>query len=211
MRFGYRIGKKSNKRAPDLYTEVEDPKDVSLKPKEQFGKLRNWIDFLRAAAGGIALISQIPDFGNVCFAVDPSLPSRMRYEEGHRVLLLQMIILVITVFIQTVKPERRLTLVAPVFFLLGLSFGIIGWKAALFAFIIIWAFNLVLPSPAVFLLVLAAVEMGFGLIPTVGAAKTYVLLAVCLTITPVLISALTKRRLTELSKKVRSKREIVKE
>ena len=50
-------------------------------------------------------------------------PSRMRYEEGHRVLLLQMIILVITVLIQTIKPERRLTLVAPVFFLLGLSVG----------------------------------------------------------------------------------------
>ena len=205
MRFGWRIGTKASKRAAGPYTEeVVDPKDISIKAKEQFCKLRNWIDFGRALAGGIAIVY-------FCFAVDTSLPKKVRLVLSHYVLTLEIVLLVVAMVFQTIKPERRLTLVAPVFFVLGLSFGVLGWKAALFSFIIIWAINVSLPSVTSFLLAFATVEMGFGLIPKVGSSRTYVIVAVCLTLIPVLLSAVTKRRLTQLSKKMLSKREIVKE
>ena len=206
MRLGRQIGAKSRRRRD--YTGVVDPSDVSLKMKEQFGKLRNWIDLLRAVAGGIALNSQIPNFGNVCFAVDQSLSKRMRYQVADEIFLLEIAILVIAVLFQTTKIEGRLTLVAPVFFILGLSFGLIGWKAALLACIAIWAINLVLPSADIFLLVFALLQVCFGLIPKVGSSRMDVVLAACLALTPVMISSLTKRRLVELNKKVKSKREI---
>lgn len=171
--------------------EVRDAEDVSLKLKDEFRKARNWVDWMRAGVGSVGLCF-------VCFQVAPGAPKGAALTN----FLIEAAILMIAVLIQTVRVQPRLTLVAPVFFVLGLSFGLIGWPAALLACVAIWALNLVLPSAGYFLFFFACLEVGFGFL--LGwAARPDMMLAAALTLAPVLLSAVTNRRLVQLSKKTR--------
>ncbi|CAM3150951.1 hypothetical protein [Rariglobus hedericola] len=172
-----------------------DTRDVSLKYREEFSKPRNWVDFLRAIAGSLAI-------SYACFERAPEAVKSVSTE----IFILQCVLLFVAVVIQTVRFEGKVTLSAPVFFILGLSFGIIGWKAALFACVAIWVINLVLPSVAIFLFVFAGLQVCFGLILPQQATTRSALLAAALAITPVLFSAITKRRLVRLNKKGRQSR-----
>ncbi len=168
---------------------MRDARDVSLKSKKEFSKPRNWVDFLRALAASLA----------VCYFAFEKIQGEAKII-GTQIFVLQCVVFVIAVLIQTVRfSQGRLTLVAPIFFILGLSFGFIGWKAALFACIAVWVLNRVLPGPGVFLVVFAALEIAFGLLLS-GAPLSGVILAVFLAILPILLSGVMKRRLVRLDK-----------
>ena len=115
-------------------------------------------------------------------------------------------IFVAAILIQTTRNfQERVTLVAPIFFLFGVSFGIIGPLTALFACIAVWVVNLLLPSSSVFLLVFAGLEVVFAKFLSSGA-NSYtrtLIIAVALTLLPVLLSAMFNRRLVKLNKKAR--------
>jgi hypothetical protein len=192
-----RFGKKLNLTRPRRRRsekEVRDAEDISVKLKDEFRKVRNWVDLVRAAVGSIGLCM-------VCFRVAPDAPRNVAIN----IFLIQAAVLAIGVLIQTVRVQPRLTLVAPLFFALGLSFGLVGWPAALLACVAIWALNLVLPSAGYFLFFFAGLEVSFGFL--LGwAARPDMILAAGLTVAPVLLSAVTNRRLVQLSKKTRAVR-----
>jgi hypothetical protein len=167
--------------------------DSSVKLKEAFAKPRNWIDFFRAAAGGVAV-------SLVCF--QPVMAENLA--ATHRLVFVsKCVVLISAVLIQTVRYEGKLTLFAPVFFIMGLSFGLIGWQAALFAFITIWIVDLVLPSLSSMLVGYTAVIVIYGfLLPHPSIACVY--LAAGLPLLPVILSATTKRRLTQPTKATKS-------
>ena len=161
-----------------------------MKHREEAFKARNWTDLVRAAAGSLAVMG-------CCFEnEDPARGLDLW------VFLLQSLVLGLAVFIQTLRIEGRLSLVAPVFFILGLSCGLIGWKAGLFAGVTIWTLNLLLPGAGVFLVVFAGIEICFGLLLS-RVPLRFVLLAAALAMLPVLLSAVTRHRLVRFSKKTK--------
>jgi hypothetical protein len=173
----------------------DDPglKDSSIKLKGVFSKPRNWIDFFRAAAGGVAVCL-------LCFqpveAGNPSATYRL-------VFIIKCIVLVISVLIQTLRYNGKFTLVAPIFFVMGLSFGLIGWHAALFAFVTIWIVYLVISSLSTLLVCYTMLIVFYGfLLPHPSLAGVY--LAAALPLLPVILSATSKRRLTQLAKTTKS-------
>jgi hypothetical protein len=122
------------------------------------------------------------------------------------IFIIQCAIFLIAILIQTTRNfQERVTLVAPIFFIFGLSFGIIGPLPAVFACIAVWVVNLLLPSSGIFLLVFAALEVAFAkfLSSGVNASARTLIMAASLTIMPVLLSAMFNRRLVKLNKKVR--------
>lgn len=192
LRFGGKVVKAGASRRRNR--AEHDPRDISVKLKEEFPKPRNWVDFLRAAAGAVAI-------GYVCFEKAPDAPRSV----ATSIFVVEGVIYVIAVLIQTIRMEGKLALTAPIFFLLGISFGIIGWKAAVFACVTIWVVNLVLPNSSVFLFVFAGMEMCFGLLLSRLDVRDAIL-AAALSVLPVVFSALMKRSLVRLSKKSRSVR-----
>lgn len=172
-----------------------DLRDVSIKYADELKKPRNWVDFLRAMTGSLAV-------AYACFDTAAGVEKMPVVE----IFTLQAAIFVIAVLIQTVRIEGKFALVAPIFFLLGLSFGVIGWKAAAFACVTVWIVNLVLPGPGAFLFVFAGLEVCFGLLLPRQASLRGAILAAALSILPVLFSALTKRRLVKMNKKTKKVR-----
>lgn len=174
--------------------DIRDANDVSLQLRDELLKPRNWVDFLRAVAGGIAVYA-------VCFEVGSGAPKGT----ATIIYILQMVILMAAVLCQTIRLEQRMTLVAPVFFILGLSFGLIGWKAALFACVTIWVVNLLLPSAGMFLFVFALIEAVFFRLVGRGFTVKTTILTIILATLPLLFSAVTNRRLVRLNKKNRTR------
>ncbi len=191
-----RTGKKmvSLPTRPPTDKDHREANDVSLKLREEFPKPRNWVDLLRAVAGSIGLCL-------VCFEVASGAPKGT----GNTIFIIQCAVLAVAVFIQTVRVQKRFRLVAPVFFILGLSFGLIGWQAALFACVTIWVLNLLLPSAGIFLMVFAGLELVFGRVLSHETPLRNLILAAVLAAIPVLLSAMTNRRLVQLNKKARSR------
>lgn len=188
LRFGGKVIPHPRRGRPDR--DDRDLRDVSLKYRDEFAKSRNWVDFLRAIAGSVAVTYGCFENADIAKAVDV------------RIFVLQCVVLIMAVLIQTIRREGRFSLVAPVFFVLGLGFGLIGWKAGLFAVITIWTLNMVLPSAGVFLVVFAGVEICFGLLLSKVPLRL-ALLAASLALLPVLLSAVTKHRLVRFSKKTK--------
>lgn len=172
-----------------LLRGLRDPLDRSLQWRDEFFKLRNWIDLFRAAIGAVALL-------HVCVVPAEDATPATRYA----LFASQAAVLVIAVLIQTARYEsRRLTLVAPVFFLFGLGFVLIGWIAALFSIVLTWVINRALPNVAMFLFVLAGLQVVFG-IGLQRASFTSVLLSAMLAWLPVFWSLVARRSLERASR-----------
>jgi hypothetical protein len=193
LRFGRKVISVPRRKRPDR--DDRDVGDVSIKWRDEFSNPRNGVDFLRAVAGSLAV-------SYVCFEQASDAAKRVNTE----IFVVQTVLLVVAVLIQTMRLEGRFTLSAPVFFILGLSFGLIGWKAALLACVAIWVINLALPSAEIFLFVFAGLQLCFGLVLPEQATMSSAILAASLAIAPVLLSALTKRRLVKFNKKARQSR-----
>lgn len=158
------------------------PGDQSLWLGEEFSKRRNWIDLLRGLAGGYAVT-----LGVRVAEHSPDGPARLH------VLLAVAGICLVGVASQTLRFEGKVAFYPPIFFIGGLAFALVGWKAAFFAFVAVWAINLALPSAAVFLFCYAGVVLILGIMfraPTVMAG-----LAAGLALVPVLAALLSRRRL----------------
>jgi hypothetical protein len=181
-------------RAQDL-SQHHSPADSRLNLREEFSKLRNFFDLLRAAAGSLAVIGVGPIQG--AFAVGEAGDPRMT----RIVWLAQVAILLIALLAQTVRRQHgRLTLFAPVFFLAGMSLALCGPWAALFSFVLIWGVNPILSNTHAFLCLYAVAMSGFGWMFGQVDRKLAVVGGL-LCFLPALLSWMIRRPLTVFSRK----------
>jgi hypothetical protein len=158
-------------------------------PTAEYAKPRNWVDLFRALAGGLAV-------SYLCFDARPGVAQSV----GVKIFALQSTILVLAVMVQSMRlGAKRFTLVAPVYFIVGLSFGLIGWKAAAFAGVVGLILNQMLPGPGISLFVFGCLEAGFGVMLSRASLKMTIL-AIALAMLPVLLSGVMKRSLVRLNK-----------
>lgn len=175
-------------------TKDRMPGDSSLWVEEEFKRRRNWLDFGRAIAGAIAVVATVPVIVEGVVGVPGISTTQVAF-------IAQGVILMAGVIIQMVRIEERLTLYPPVFFVLGLAFAVAGWKAAALGFVAIWALNLVLPNPAVFM---AAYGAGMVILTVVfGDGVRPAMLMGALAMAPPLIAVLSRKRLAQFRKRTK--------
>lgn len=169
--------------------------DPRLSFAREFTQFRNYLDLLRAAAGGLLL------FGGMGVEASLSLAAGAPASAGKTLLILRAALLLAGLIAQTIRIEhRRVTFYPPVFYLAGLSLALCGWKVALFAFALIWTFNAALGNAQAFLTIYAVLIAGFGFL-FVGIRKPWVIYAALLAFLPVLLSLLLARPLQILTRK----------
>ncbi|MCF3652013.1 hypothetical protein [Synoicihabitans lomoniglobus] len=170
------------------------PDDHSLWAGEEFSRRRNWLDFGRALSGGTAVYYTLPTLIQMWINVPG-----VHIEQV--VMMTQAVILLAGVAIQMIRVEERLTLFPPVFYICGLALPVIGIKAGLIAFAAIWAINIILPNPGVFLtayaggVVILSIMVGRGTQPAIVMAA--------LAAFPPLVSVLFRRRLAQYRKRTK--------
>lgn len=194
LRHGDKVVPKTGARPDGRARIAREPGDDSLRVKDEAKKPRNWLDFARAAVGAFMIQP-------VCFqpAADAAAGA------GTWIFVVECAICVVAVLIQMIRVEGRLMFVAPVFFIGGLGLGILGWLPGLFAFVAIWVINLVLPGPSFFLFLFSGLLGVFGFFLSSHSLR-YTALVSGLSLLPVVISLMTKRRLVQLGKRTKSSR-----
>jgi hypothetical protein len=201
MRMGVSVGGRrrrssSTSTATLQPSEQRDAGDPRISAKREFGKIRNYFDLLRAAAGGLAImggygIESSLHAGGSGSAVDPLLITSLRYA-----------ILVVGLVIQFVRYERRhISFYAPIFYLAGLSVCLCPGWAALFAFVLVWGLNPMFNGPQAFLTLYAFAQFGLGFLFQRSDIELPIV-AFVLSFLPVLVSLLAKRPLVIMTRKV---------
>jgi hypothetical protein len=203
LRTGRSVLKK--RRKPDGALErlagmgARDPEDRSVQPGREFAKFRNYVDLLRAFAGGYCLIQ---------FAFEAE-----GEDAGRTAFILQSVVLLVAVLVQSVRLEKRVSFFAALLFLLGMTVGTcgvssvahpfsIGHAAGLFAFALVLAINPVIPNPRWFLTAFGVLLLPFGFV--LGAAPRFVAVNAGLILLTPLLSLLTKRPVVIFSRKAKS-------
>lgn len=158
--------------------------DNSVRLREEIAKKRNYLDLLRSGVGSWCVT-------HACFVVAPAAGGAS--QEAMPVFALQAAIFTVAVVIQTLQWDEGISLFAPIFFLQGLTVGVAGYEAAIFAGVLIWAINSVLPNPATFLFIFAIEIPVFSYFYESFALHD--LLAVFLIMIPVVLSWLLGKRL----------------
>jgi hypothetical protein len=201
MRLGLTFMNRKRRRSEGATRREEEPwknsepGDPAVGFREEFLKVRNYVDLFRATAGSLAV------FGGL--GIDPcvSAPPDAHGLVLGEVFAVQCAILLVGLLIQSVRHERgRFLVFAPIFFLAGLSVGVCGVKAAGFAFALIWAVNPMLKNPSAFLTAYALLIGLFGGLFLEFTDKL-VILGLFLTFLPVLLSALMQRPLVLFTRK----------
>ena len=192
-----RIGKPSStrKRRADRDEEVRrqrQPGDHSIWIGDEFGRVRNWIDLFRGLAGGAAIMTTLPVLIDRLLGVPGETAGNLN-------LALMGGVLLAATLIQMIRFEERVSLTPPIFFLAGISFAVVGPKAALIGFFAIWAINVALPNPMVFMTVYGTLIMVLGL--GLGTNRLHTVLMAGLFVFPPFIAIMFKRRLAQFKKR----------
>lgn len=166
-----------------------EPGDPRIVPAVEFRKPRNYLDLVRAGAGGVALWGgfEVPP----ALAADPAAGGRMALA----VLGLKFLITLLAVVIQSIRYEKvKVSFFPPIFFLSGLAVGVVGYQSAAFAFIGIWVVNAVISNAQGFLSVYALLLLGFDLLFK-GALSIPAVVIGLAAFSPVLLSLMVRRPL----------------
>jgi hypothetical protein len=168
---------------------ARDPDDKTVHPRKEFTTLRNYIDLFRALAGGYCLSA-------FAFTITgPGLDTTL--------LVIQAVVLVVAVFIQSVRLEgHRHNYFAPIFWLVGLCAGFPGHYTGIFAFVLVLAINPVIPNPRLFLTAYGLLVLGLGLL--FGAPSPANEMAAGLVLLVPLASLLSKRPVVIFTRKPRA-------
>lgn len=172
-----------------------EPGDPRIMPAVEFRKLRNYLDLVRAGAGGVALWGGF--YVPPALAADPNAGGRMPLA----VLGLKCLITLLAVVIQSIRYEKvKVSFFPPIFFLSGLAVGVVGYPAAAFAFIGIWVSNAGISNAQGFLSIYALLLLGFGLL--FNGARSIPAGAMALAaFSPVLLSLMVRRPLMIFTRK----------
>lgn len=179
---------------PDL---VREPGDNSIYFRIEFTKFRNYVDFFRAAVGGLAVVGGLMDVQPAVQASAAALPW-----QAVAVQYMSFALLMLGVLVQSFRFEKRASMFPPIFYLSGLTLGLCGFDAAGFAVVMTWAINSTLPGPTSFLTIYALLVGIFGYL--LRDDNVVVAFAAGLVFLPVLISLLAKKRLVHFAKKVKA-------
>lgn len=183
-----------SERIVDPWKDSE-PGDPRVNFRVEFTKVRNYLDLLRALAGGLAIwggLSVVPALG---LGENPPKAAVLQ------LLVLRCAIVLIGVVIQSVRYEKhRISFYPPIFYLAGLSACLSGLSAAGFAFLLIWSINAGLGNAQAFLSAYALLLGGFGAL-FAGPKNIPAMLAAGLTFLPVLLSLMAKRPLMIFTRK----------
>ena len=169
---------------------ARDPDDKSVQPGKEFSNFRNYIDLLRALAGGYSL-------ARFAFEVAGSAEDAQQ-----TVFVIQALILLVAVLIQSIRVDERLSFFAPIFYFVGLGVGVSGHYAGLFAFMLVLAINPVIPNPRMFLTAYGLLLLPFGYF--FDADLKLLGLNAALILLPPLLSLLSKRPLVIFARKAKS-------
>lgn len=181
LRQGARLTAKPPRKINQSKVE-RDIHDNTVKAGAEVAKPRNWIDLTRGAIGA----------GTVVFTLQELLGST---ETTGGVLYGSLAVLLVAVAIQMVRMEGRLSLFAPIFFLQGMTIGVIGPLVGLLAMAGTWAVSPMLPNSSAVLFVQGGLAVGLTFLLT-DSDWVLPLVITGLTWLPVLTSALTRRRLS---------------
>ncbi len=182
------------------YVRIRESGDNRVNFTEEFSKARNYIDFFRAFVGGLILIGN-EDWGiSSCFQHSGDM---LVDTSDIFIFEIQIAIVAVAVVRQFVRFEGRVTYYAPLFFVAGLAFGLCGFGAGFFAFLLVWTFNSALPIPPVgFLTVYTLMLWLLGLLFQ-GIRDQYVHAAAILFMLPVVVSLMARRSLALFNKKIK--------
>jgi len=192
---GLGLGRRQRKRE---FVRIRESGDNRVNFTEEFLKIRNYIDFFRGLVGSLILIGNEEWGISSCFDFSGNLVSET---SGVFTYEIQIAIIAIAVIRQFVRIEGRVTFYAPLFFISGLAFGLCGFGAGLFAFLLVWVFNSALPiPPAGFLTVYTLMLLLLSLLFQ-GIGNQYVYAAAIIFIIPVVVSLMARRSLALFNKK----------
>ncbi len=171
------------------------PRDgESLAFRREGLKPRNYFDLLRAASGTWTLVGG--------YGIEAALRAAPLAAPAtvSRVQLIQAVILLIAVVLQTARWERgRLALTAPVFYLAGVTILLCTPLAGMCGFVIAWVLSPVFPNAQAFLSVQAFVA---GLLAILlNGLVPFALLGFGLCVLPIVLSLLTRRPLVVFARR----------
>lgn len=172
--------------------------DPRVNFRAEIAKLRNHIDFFRAALGSVMLLGT---FEGIEAAV--RVEQAVSTEAGRLVTMVQVSVLLVGVLIQVIRYEQRVSLYAPIFYLSGLTVGMCGLYPALFSLVLVWAINLAFLGPGAFLSVHALLVLTFGVLFG-GLEWRLPFVAAGLLLLPVGLSLLSRRRLGMFTKRMKA-------
>ena len=188
---------KTTSRAPrEAWTEHEvgDPKVYII---SEFSKFRNFVDLLRAGFGSMAFagFSSLGLPGCIALPVEPSRPA------FYTALGIRAGVLLIGLLVQTVRLENgKFTFYPAIFYIGGLTLGLIAPLPALLAFAMVWALSALFPGPQTFLTAYAFIVVAFGHLHG-QTSDLLVGYAGLLCFLPVMICLLTNRPLILLNRR----------
>jgi len=199
LRAGVHVIPSRHRRHSAIYASnphnLREPGDRSVWLREELVNRRNYLDLLRGSIGGWWVM-------NLCF----SLPPANGAPPSGRLTLFafQAGIFVVAVLIQMIRWNGRLSLFAPIFFLMGLMAGMCSWQVTLFAAVLVLTVNGVLPNPEVFLFLQAIAVVGFSAF-FFRTISLRTLLGASLILLPAIVSLLAREELVLKTKRPRPK------
>lgn len=191
LRQGKRIFPIHRKPGSDSPSLTRHPWDKSLSAREEFSKIRNHIDFLRGAVGSYGLM-------NASFVNPAALGSNGAFN----LFALQILILAFALAVQTMHWGNRHTTHPPIFFLGGISVGLVGVPASICAFAAVWALCELIANPSIFIALQSVAIIAFGFL--LSGLNRLTLSAGALAFVPLVFSAVLRRPLAIGSHKVRA-------
>lgn len=192
MRRGPRIARWRKRRGANE-NWLNTPQDgSSLSFRREFRKLRNYLDWLRAAAASVALAGG--------FGVPAAVMATEIAPRKMQVLALQVGAAAIGLLIQVIRLERRrISLAAPAFYLAGVVTGFCGPWAGICSFAVAWAASPIVPNAQGFLTIQAVAAVAFGYV--FHGVDLLLLSGGALCFAPVLLSLLARRPLIVFSRR----------
>ena len=201
LRLGSVLIKRRSRKNPDqalAATEpwnVREPGDPRVHFGTEFSKFRNYVDLVRAVAGGVCITGGLRV--DSCLQLADGAPA----SQVKGLIAIKALILLLGLLIQAMRYEKhRFTFYPPIFFLAGLSVPLCEPYAALFAFVSIWAINPIFASAQGFLTIYAVLMVAFGQY-FAGLGDKTAMFAGFLCFLPVLLSLLANRPLVIFARK----------
>jgi len=189
------LSRRSRKRD---FVRIRESGDNRVNVTEEFGKVRNYVDFFRSMTGGLLLIGN-PDLGvSSCFVGSEEI---VVAQLGSFVFEIQILIIAIGVIRQFVRFEGRVSFFAPLFYFAGLALALCGIGAGFFAFLLVWTLNSAIPVPPVGFLSVYAIFLWLLGMLFQGIGNYYVYVAAILYVLPVVVSLMARRSLALYNKK----------
>lgn len=184
--------RRSKKNVEPWHTR--EPGDPGVNFRTEFTKFRNYIDLLRAMAGGLVLM------GGMGLTAAIAAQPGMERAANPQLIGIRIGVLLVGLLLQTLRRERgHLSFYPPIFYLAGISVALCDPRGAAFAFILIWAINPGLPSAQGFLAVYAVL---LGLFGTLFAGRGVMpVAAALLALLPVLLSLMARKPLTIMARR----------